>query len=688
MPHNDQARKELGGLRELNEPSLDPTAQIIDDYLRYLDGLAAEPTLDGLSEDERREAEALIELLVANYDTGVPGPPPAVEDRILVQLRARSILPEVASVQKLAAVLPDAPSALGQALSYLDDTGMPVDRYLERWSALVDDRYLRRVLHRSREGEAAAPARSRAELETDRRMAATWWLSLDHLRTRERAAWTLLKATAFLAPGAVPSSLFVGKTTPLPASLQTVTADDGRFDAALGTLRRFSLATEELDALLVDRVVQALVRSSLDRRDRRRWTSVAVRLVYEEFPAESDDARTWPDCARLLPHSLAAASNAQALSVMATTSSSLLERAGTYLLLKPEFQTAKVYFERALAIRKAALGADHPEVATSLDGLGFTLRELWQLNQAVAHFERALAIRKAALGADHPEVATSLDGLGFTLRDLGDLHRSRSCFERALAIRETALGTDHPDVTIALDGLGLVACDLRDARTAKVFFERALTITVAVHGREHPRSATLLNNLGLALRDLGDLAAARDLFARALAIRQPNYGPEHPKVGTVLNNLGLALRDLGDLVAATELFERALAIYGAAYGWDHPKTSHIHDNLRLARHWLGEEPSHRDLAPLAAGDGRQEDRAARRHQAEDELEGLELMATLHSLDRTLRNLESPEMAESLVREVLRYIDKGKAGLFRQTSPNQIERGIAAVDVARLESSAA
>jgi tetratricopeptide (TPR) repeat protein len=58
--------------------------------------------------------------------------------------------------------------------------------------------------------------------------------------------------------------------------------------------------------------------------------------------------------------------------------------------------------------------------------------------------ERALAIYEKALGAEHPDTATSLNNLAGLLKTQGDLAGARPLYERALAIYEKALGAEHP----------------------------------------------------------------------------------------------------------------------------------------------------------------------------------------------------------------------------------------------------
>ena len=86
-----------------------------------------------------------------------------------------------------------------------------------------------------------------------------------------------------------------------------------------------------------------------------------------------------------------------------------------------DFAGARAYHERALAIREKALGPDHPDMAYSLNNLGYLLHAQGDFAGARAHFERGLAIREKALGPDHPNTATSLNNLGALLRKQGDL---------------------------------------------------------------------------------------------------------------------------------------------------------------------------------------------------------------------------------------------------------------------------
>jgi hypothetical protein len=92
--------------------------------------------------------------------------------------------------------------------------------------------------------------------------------------------------------------------------LQQAATDRLAYDRVVGALGRYSLVTASKDSLAVHRLVQAWVRATLDQQIQRHWASVAVQLVWAACPPDADDPATYPTCARLLPHALAATNHA------------------------------------------------------------------------------------------------------------------------------------------------------------------------------------------------------------------------------------------------------------------------------------------------------------------------------------------------------------------------------------------
>jgi CHAT domain-containing protein len=160
----------------------------------------------------------------------------------------------------------------------------------------------------------------------------------------------------------------------------------------------------------------------------------------------------------------------------------------------------------------------------SLNNLANVLADQGDYAGARPLHERALQIREAALGPEHPNVAMSLNNLANVLLGQGDDAGARPLHERALAIREAALGPEHPDVANSLNNLALVLRDRGDDAGARPLYERALAIWEVALGPEHPAVARSLNNLAILLADQGDDAGAWELVQRVAAGRASHLG--------------------------------------------------------------------------------------------------------------------------------------------------------------------
>jgi len=465
---------------------------------------------------------------------------------------------------KLAQALGDLPLALEQAAAYLEQTHTPPDQYLE--------------LLRTRAPELFALGRPATSEQT---IATIWTVSLKRLGVEAPAAEDLLALCAFLAPDDIPRWLLEDHPDVLPEPLAGAVQDRVAFQQALGALGQYSMASVTDETVSVHRLVQAVIRHGISPKQRTIWATTAVQLIAAAFPKNAEYVETWPLATRLLPQALAAGEQVEAVSAKPMAIAAVFQGAGRYLWGRGDLDNARALFERALAIREAHLGADHPDTAASLNNLALALRDQGDLDQARTLHERALAIREAHLGTDHPDIATSLNNLAVVLRDQGDLDQARTLHERALAIREVHLGTDHPDTARSLSNLAVVLRDQGDLDQARTLHERALAIHEARMGVDHPATAQSLSNLAITLASQGDLDQARNLHERALAIREAWFGTDHPVTAGSLSNLAGVLGDQGDLERARTLYERALAIRETRLGADHPET--LRSRAQLAR---------------------------------------------------------------------------------------------------------
>jgi tetratricopeptide (TPR) repeat protein/predicted Ser/Thr protein kinase len=199
---------------------------------------------------------------------------------------------------------------------------------------------------------------------------------------------------------------------------------------------------------------------------------------------------------------------------------------GSLALARGDNENAGEYHRRALEIREAQLGADHPEVAISLTNISNALRAQGLHQQSEEMARKALAIFEAQLGADHPYTAASHNNIGNSLLEQGrhiawdDPERAKPYFEQA---------EEH--------------------------YRKAVAIREANFGSEHPSVALNLHNLGEAQRSLGHYADARKTLERSLEIKRQHMAEDHPSIVLTSTALGRVLLELGEGPAALALLE-------------------------------------------------------------------------------------------------------------------------------------
>ncbi len=510
----------------------------------------------------------------------------------------------------LAEALGDLPLALEQAAAYCNAAQKTLAEYL--------------ALFRTQQSKLLA--RGRPATDYAHTVATTWELAFQQVQTQnptagsasvigaERSAdilsagkdacatsnaTALLHLCAFLSPEEIPrKSLWQGvqqaqAETPALAAL----IDELAFDEAIIALRQYSLLEATPEALSLHRLVQAVTRDRLAKKEKPLWVEAAVRVLAEVFPSGNDpvDVHSWPVCGQWLRHSLLAAEFAQEQNVAMENVSLLLNQAGIYLYARAQYQEAEPLYRRSLAIREEKLGSNHPDVAQSLNNLAGLLQSQGKYAEAEPLYRRSLAIWEEKLGADHPQVATSLNNLAALLRTQGKYAEAEPLYRRSLAIREEKLGSNHPQVATSLNNLaGLLESQGKYAE-AEPLYRRSLAIHEETLGQDHPQVATSLNNLAALLESQGKYEKAEPLYRRSLAIVEKQLGEDHPHIATSLNNLALLLKSQGKYAEAEPLYRRSLAIREEKLGSNHPDVAQSLNNLALL---LQSQGKHAEAEPL------------------------------------------------------------------------------------------
>ncbi|MEJ7603453.1 MAG: tetratricopeptide repeat protein, partial [Kofleriaceae bacterium] len=172
----------------------------------------------------------------------------------------------------------------------------------------------------------------------------------------------------------------------------------------------------------------------------------------------------------------------------------------------------------ALKLREAALGPDHPLVASTLSNLGAVRRVQRKFDEAEALHRRSLDIKRRVLGPEHPEVAQSLTNLAAVFEGRGDPAGAYELEHDALALLERAMGPTHVKVAESLNNLGSYAAGQGKWADAARVLERAVTVFRAALPPAHPNLARALASLGEAYVHLGHGPDAVPVLEEAVRI--------------------------------------------------------------------------------------------------------------------------------------------------------------------------
>ena len=456
----------------------------------------------------------------------------------------------------LAELLGDLPLALQQAVGFISSRHCSIDEYLTRWKS-TDSRVLE--------------WHNEATLKYKRSVATTWELTFEALKPEGQKA---LRIICWLAPDPIPRALL----DKVPQGPEPFDVEEG-----IAELEKYSfLRWVELGNpfVQVHGLVSEITRYRMNASERESSLSKAIDTG-ESYTRDFDpqDPKNWTSVYKpCREHFSSLIRHAETIRTSAQLAS-LMNYLGLYLRQIAEFDKAEPLFRRALTIREASLGPNHPDVATSLNNLATLLSDTNRNRDAEPLFRRALSIREASLGPAHPDVASSLNNLAGLLSYTNRNRDAESLLRRALCIREASLGPAHPDVASSLNNLaGLLSYTNRN-RDAESLLRRALSIREASLGPYHPDVASSLNNLAYLLSYTNRKSEAEPLYRGALSISEDSLGPDHPDVAQSLNNLALLLSQTNRKADAEPLYRRAHRIREISLGPDHPLVALSLNNL-------------------------------------------------------------------------------------------------------------
>jgi serine/threonine-protein kinase len=328
---------------------------------------------------------------------------------------------------------------------------------------------------------------------------------------------------------------------------------------------------------------------------------------------------------------------ADALSDQPLAHAQMLSVLGTIHNNMSGFDRAQALLERALALRRAALGEEHVDVAESMYQLGVLARRRGDNDRARELLSRAVEIQRRVLGEDHPAVAETryrLSQLSDVIDDLVAAHRG------ALATSKRVYGPEHP---IVAEDMMRVATVLRGKGLlddAEVLLRESLAMRRRVAGHDQRSIARHLQQLAIVLKHKGSLAEAEQLHRTQLATMESLVGPAHPELAGALRGLGEVLILRREYDEAERLARRDVAIHERSFGEQHVRRAESYAVLSWVLQARGKL---QEAEPL-----RRRELAIRRSTYG--VDNLHLAGSMHNLATLLLDMRKYGEAERLLLE--------------------------------------
>lgn len=275
----------------------------------------------------------------------------------------------------IARVIDGLPLAIDQAASYILETGCKLSHYYTLFL----------------KGQARLlKERGNFFIDHPDSVYTTWSLALKDIERTTPSAIELIHLCAFLYPDDIYTELFV-KAQPI---LDNILKDQISLYEAISALRRYSLLqmNSSANVLRLHRLVQVVVKASMNQKEQREWVEKVVRLLNYVFPRV--ESVKWiesrAECKRYLLQTQAVVESVKQWRIVSREAAQLLSKLARYLLEISEFNEAEHLCLMAIGINNEIDGLDIEQVIADYGLLASVYEALGKTRSAEKYYKEAI----------------------------------------------------------------------------------------------------------------------------------------------------------------------------------------------------------------------------------------------------------------------------------------------------------
>lgn len=341
---------------------------------------------------------------------------------------------------------------------------------------------------------------------------------------------------------------------------------------ALGILQAFSFISQARnDTYDMHRLVHLVTRKRLlQETTMLHFTSEALKIIARTFPLGQFENRV--ACLTYLPHALAllVRFNPQSDEAKIQTGKLLYNVAGYFEYLGQDLETEK-HLKRALDLRRAVFGQDHPATLNTMSALASCHKRQNHVEVAVKLLLPTLEAQKKLLKESDTDVIYTRRQLAGAYLHQGRLGEAEKLYLEALEICKKA-GEERRRMTNVLGELSAVYFEQRRYEEAEKLQLKVLERDIYAFGEDSEETLWTMRKLGLTYSRQGRLPEAEDMLSRTLIRSRTLMGEEHPTTVKLMMHLGLLYLEQGRLTAAEELQSKVLYFRKSSMGEEHEDT--------------------------------------------------------------------------------------------------------------------
>lgn len=243
---------------------------------------------------------------------------------------------------------------------------------------------------------------------------------------------------------------------------------------------------------------------------------------------------------------------------------------GRLLYAEKRFQAAQEYFEKGYL-------TSHPGYMKTISNEGLLYATMGRYSQAESFTEKALTMRKQAMGDDDMEVASSLNNYAVLHYNLGRYNESEKEFEQALSIITANKMQQSVQNGIVLNNKAMLFQALGRYEDAEKLMQQVITIGEGLDNNvKSGNRLRFYSNLALLYQQMGRYNDAENIY---LKMQKKITDRTTPEFANVLNNVAILYLVMNKQDKVEDMLLKSADIYKKSFGDNSPAYAKVTSDL-------------------------------------------------------------------------------------------------------------